>query len=354
MRTQALQLLRQGTVIPATPLALDKNYKFNEKRQRLLMQYYLHAGSGGIATAVHSTQFEIRKPEVALLKPVLEIVAEEIARYEEKTGRTVIRIAGVCGPEEQAVKEAELAKQLGYDAVLLSPGGLGSATEHELIERTRSVGAVLPVIAFYLQPAVGGRQFSYEYWQQICNVNSVVAVKAAPFNRYMTLDVVRAAATSARSSEISLYTGNDDNIIVDLLSTYKFTENGKNYEKSFVGGLLGHWSVWTHTVVALFEQMQQVKNGEISKKWARLANEVTDCNSAFFDTRHNFAGCIPGLHEVLRRQGLLEGTWCLNQHEVLSAGQMQEIDRVYNAYPHLHDDAFIARHLAEWKENVGL
>lgn len=355
MREKALALLREGTVIPATPLALDANRKLDEKCQRLLMQYYLHAGSGGIATAVHSTQFEIRDPGIDMFEPILQIVAEEITQYEQNTGRTVIRVAGACGNTAQAVREAETARKHGYDAVLLSPGGLQSLTEDEMVERTRQVGEVLPVIGFYLQPAVGGRRFSYGYWEKICALDCVTAIKAAPFNRYMTLDVVRAAALSHRSADISLYTGNDDNIVSDLISTWRFASGGKTFEKSFVGGLLGHWSVWTHNAVQLFQRCKQEKaQGTVSAELLRIAADVTDCNAAFFDTANSFHGCIPGLHQVLQRQGLLQGTWCLNPQETLSAGQADEIQRIYEAYPHLNDDAFVAQHLDKWKKTVGL
>lgn len=350
--TKALELLRKGTVIPATPLALTADRKLDPKRQRVLTRYYLDAGVGGIATAVHTTQFEIRDPNHALFEPVLCLVSEEIERFEQRTGSIVIKIAGVCGDTEQAVNEAKIAKQYGYDAVLLSPGGLCHLTEEALVERTRAVASVLPVIGFYLQPAVGGRRFTYRYWEQICEIPNVVAIKAAPFDRYMTLDLVRAAAFSTRADQITLYTGNDDNLVMDLLTRYRFTENGRTAEKSFEGGLLGHWSVWTKTVVDMFHHLKQVKEtGSIAPELLTLAAAVTDCNAAFFDTANNFRGCIAGLHEVLRRQGLLDGIWCLDPAETLSPGQVGEIDRVYRMYPQLNDDTFVRENLSRWLED---
>ncbi len=346
----ALQKLKEGTVIPATPLALDDNRCFDEKGQRLLMNYYLNCGVGGIATAVHTTQFEIRKPEVALFEPVLRIVSEEIDKFEKANDTVIVKVAGVCGPIEQAVKEAELAKQYGFDAVLLSPGGLNDMSEDYMIERTKAVAKVMPVIGFYLQTACGGRQFSYNYWERVCAVENVVAIKCASFNRYTTLDVVRAAALSNRSDDITLYTGNDDNIVIDLVTKYRFQKDGKTVEKGFEGGLLGHWSVWTKKAVELFERLKEEKKKDtISSEILTLAAEVTDTNSAFFDTAHNFSGCIAGLHEILRRQGLMKNIYCLNPEESLSDGQLEELNRVQEKYPHLNDDEFIKAHIDEWK-----
>lgn len=346
----ALKLLHEGTVIPALPLALDANRKFDPAGERLLLRYYLNAGAGGIAAAVHTTQFAIRDPGIALFEPLLALVAEEVARYERESGRTAVKIAGACGGTEQAVREAETAARYGFDAVLLSPGGLADYSEEDLLERTRKVAAVLPVVGFYLQPSVGGRLFSYAYWEALCAIDNVVAVKSAPFNRYQTLDVVRAAALSPRSGEIALYTGNDDNIAVDLLTEYAFTrEDGQICRKGFVGGLLGHWAVWTRKAVSLFEEIRQCRGkAEIPAELLTRAAQITDCNSAFFDTAHNFAGCIAGVHEVLRRQGLMKGIWCLDPAEGLSPGQAEEIDRVYRMYPHLNDDSFVRENLESW------
>ena len=350
----ALKKLHEGTVIPATPLALTEDHKLDEKGQRLLMNYYLDCGVGGVATAVHTTQFEIHKPEVGMLEPVLRIVSEEIDRYERETGKVIVKVAGVCGPLEQAVKEAALAKQYGYDAVLLSPSGLAALDEQAMLARTKAVAEVMPVIGFYLQTAAGGRVFTYDYWEQLCAIPNVVAIKCASFNRYTTIDVVRAAATSKRCDEITLYTGNDDNIVVDLLTKYRFEKDGRTVEKAFEGGLLGHWSVWTSKVVELFDAIKQEKKKDcISAEMLTLAARVTDLNAAFFDAVHGFKGCITGLHEVLRRQGLLQSIRTLDGYEEVSPEQMREIDRVYREYADLHDDAFVAAHLDEWKKRVG-
>lgn len=350
---KALEILKSGTVIPATPLALDENRRFDEYSQRLLMKYYLNCGVGGIATAVHSTQFEIRDPEVNLFEPILKLVSDEIDAFENKTGRVIVKVAGVCGKTEQAVKEATLAKKYGYDAVLLSPGGLNSLSEDELVKRTKAVAEVMPVIGFYLQTAVGGRHFSFEYWQKICEIPNVVAIKAAPFNRYMSLDIARAAALSTRSDEITLYTGNDDNIVIDLLTTYKFDVNGKHYEKGFEGGLLGHWSVWTKRAVELFELCKKQKAGDsISAEMLTLANAVTDSNAVLFDGANAFAGCIPGLHYVLKKQGLMKSLNCINPNEALSPGQDTEIERIYAMYPNLVDDDFVKENIESWKSEL--
>ena len=259
-------------------------------------------------------------------------------------------MAGVCGESKQAVSEASLAKSLGFDAVLLSPGGLRHLTEQQLIDRTKDVAAVMPVIGFYLQTSVGGRRLSFDYWKAVCNIDNVVAVKSAPFNRYQTLDLVRGCAFSERAGEVALYTGNDDNIVIDLLTKYKFVKDGKEITVRFIGGLLGHWSIWTQNVVQMYEKLKAHRDDEnIPAELLTLAAEVTDCNGAFFDVANNFAGCIPGVHEVLRRQGLMEGTWCLNPREVLSPGQAEEIDRVYRLYPHLNDDQFIKDNISKWR-----
>lgn len=348
---KALEKLAKGTVIPATPLALDNNRKFDEKRERILMRYYLNAGVGGVAVAVHTTQFEIRDPEFNLYRPVLTVAADEVTRYENETGDVIVKIAGVCGKIEQAVEEAKIAKELGYDAVLLSPGGLADYDEATMLKRTEEVAKIMPVIGFYLQTSVGGRRFSYDFWSKMCEIDNVVAIKSAPFNRYQTLDVARAAATSSRRDKIALYTGNDDNIVIDLLTNYKFDVDGVTYEKSFVGGLLGHWSVWTKTVVDMFEKIKTEKaTGKISTEMLALANEVTDANSAFFDVAHSFKGSIAGLHYVLRKQGIFENILCLTDKECLSEGQVEEIERVYKMYPHLNDDEFVKANLANWIE----
>lgn len=347
---KALELLHAGTVIPAIPLVLNEQRHFDEAGQRTLIRYYLHAGVGGVAVAVHTTQFEIRRPEYGLFEPVLRIAAEEFDRFEKETGKAIVRVAGVCGPSEQAVKEARLAAKFGYDAVLLSPGGLAALTESELVSRTADVAAVLPVIGFYLQTACGGRRLSFDYWRAVADTPNVAALKCAPFSRYQTLDLVRGCAFSERREQVALYTGNDDNIVADLLTTYSFPVNGHEVKLRFAGGLLGHWSLWAHSVVPLYEKIRVCRDsGAIPAELMTLAAQITDCNGAFFDPAHGYAGCIPGVHEVLRRQGLMKGDWCLDPELVLSPGQSEEIDRVYRMYPALNDDAFVREHIAEWR-----
>jgi len=327
--------LRRGVVIPAHPLALNANRKLDERRQRALTRYYLASGAGGVAVGVHTTQFEIRDPRVSLYEPVLRLAMEEMRSTD------TIRIAGIVGPTAQAVKEAELAVSCGYHAGLLSLAALRKASVAELVEHTRAVASVIPVFGFYLQPAVGGRVLPYAFWREFAEIENVVAIKMAPFNRYQTLDVVRAVAESGRAGDIALYTGNDDNIVIDLLTPFQFA--GRTMR--IVGGLLGHWAVWTRRAVELQER---IHNEPECPGWLTRAIEVTDSNAAFFDTANQFAGCIAGLHEVLRRQGLLEGRWCLNPSEDLSPGQMEEIGRVYRAYPHLNDDEFVRQNLDAW------
>ena len=327
--------LRRGVAIPAHPLALDANRKLDERRQRALTRYYLAAGAGGVAVGVHTTQFEIRDPKVGLFEPVLALAMEELRKSD------AIRVAGIVGPTAQAVKEAECASRCGYHAGLLSLSALRNASVAELIAHARAVASVIPLFGFYMQPAVGGRVLPYEFWRKFVEIENVVAVKMAPFNRYQTLDVVRALAESGRAGEIALYTGNDDNIVVDLLTPFRFG----NQTMRIAGGLLGHWAVWTRRVVELLDRIHREPEWP---GWLTLAAEITDANAALFDVANQFAGCIAGIHEVLRRQGLLAGRWCLNPAEDLSPGQMEEIDRVYAAYPHLNDDDFVRRHLDEW------
>lgn len=345
MRAEAKKLLLEGAFIPAMPLVLDENRRFDEAGQRRLIRYYLAAGADGIAAAVHTTQFAIRDPRINLFSTVLRVAMEEISTFRARTGREVLAVAGVCGPTEQAVAEAKLASSLGYDAALLSPGGLNDRTEDYLIERTRQVASVMDVVGFYLQPAVGGRVFSYGYWDAVCAIPGVAAIKCASFNRYLTLDVARAVAFSDR--EIALYTGNDDNIVIDLLTEYRFQDGERVRSVRTRGGLLGHWAVWTHTAVQIFRRIRVLTPGQpLDPELLTLAAQVTDANSAFFDTAHSFAGCIAGIHEVLRRQGLMKGIWCLDPEETLSPGQAEELTRVHDMYPHLHDDAFVAEFLA--------
>jgi hypothetical protein len=336
------KLLQQGTVIPAHPLALNSDRTLDEYRQRKLTRYYIASGAGGVAVGVHTTQFGIRRPEIGLLGPVLKMAAEEIGLAG--LDRPFLKIAGICGPVQQAVKEAELAAKYGYHLGLLSMGGLADRSEADLLERARAVAAVIPIFGFYLQPAVGGRLLSYSFWRAFAEIPNVHAIKVAAFNRYQTLDVVRAVCDSGRREEIALYTGNDDNIVADLLTPYRFLIDGKKIEKRFVGGLLGHWAVWTNQAVALLEEIRQSIANDYAGVAGLLARgiAITDMNAVIFDAEHNFKGCIPGIHEILRRQGLLTGTYCLDPHESLSPRQMEEIDRVCAAYP-MQDDAFVKK-----------
>ena len=341
IRSEVKKLLHEGTVIPAHPLALDASRRLDEKRQRGLTQYYMASGAGGIAVGVHTTQFEIRDPKISLYDRVLELAADEVERAG--LNRTFIKVAGIVGPTKQAVSEAQIAAGFGYDLGLLSMGGLKDWTEDQILERVRTVADVIPIFGFYLQPSVGGRIFTYGFWHEFARIPNVQAIKIAAFNRYQTLDVVRAVCASGRHDEIALYTGNDDNIVADLLTTYRFESGGKVVEKTFVGGLLGHWAVWTRKAVELLDAIKKQRSNGLAGVSALLTRgiEVTDMNAAIFDPAHGFHGCIPGIHEVLRRQGLLNGRWCLNPAEELSPGQMEEIDRVCNAYPHLTDDDFV-------------
>jgi dihydrodipicolinate synthase/N-acetylneuraminate lyase len=340
METSELRkTLQHGLAIPAHPLALTAQRKLDERRQRALTRYYLAAGAGGLAVGVHTTQFAIRNPKIGLFKPVLALAAEEMSH----AARPVVQIGGVCGATRQAVSEAETLCELGYHSGLLSLAGLHDSTEAALVAHCRAVASVIPVVGFYLQPAVGGRALSYSFWRQFVEIESVVAIKIAPFNRYQTFDVVRAAADSGRD-DVALYTGNDDNIVFDLLTPFRVGDKTVR----IVGGLLGHWSVWTKRAVEL---LVNCRNASASPEWLQRGVEITDSNAAFFDAANAFHGCIAGLHEVLRRQGLLEGIWCLDPHESLGAGQTEEIDRVYRAYPHLNDDAFVAEHRDGWLEN---
>lgn len=339
--------LRRGVVIPAHPLALTSRRTLDERRQRALTRYYLAAGVGGLGVAVHTTQFAIREPKIGLLRPVLELAIETVRN--EGSG-PVVTVAGVCGKTDQAVSEALLAAELGYDVVMPSLGALKDATNHELLDHCRRLAEILPLFGFYLQTSVGGRRLSYHFWRRFVEIENVVAIKMAPFNRYQTLDVVRAVADSGRAGAIALYTGNDDNIVPDLLTPYRLRVREQAVELRVVGGLLGHWAVWTRPAVRLLDEIHAFadQNAPIPFDLLARAAEITDANAAFFDPAHDFAGCIAGLHEVLRRQGLMAGRWCLDPDEDLSPGQMAEIDRVWTSYPHLNDDAFVAENIDRW------
>ena len=339
--------LRSGAVIPAHPLALDSDRRLDERRQRALTRYYLAAGAGGVAVGVHTTQFAIHQPQVGLYRPVLELAAEVTGERAESGHGPVVRIAGILGPTAQAVREAGLAIDLGYHLGLLGFAGLEAASRAELLAHARAVAEVIPIMGFYLQPAVGGIPLPYEFWRDLCEIENLAAIKVAPFDRYCTLEVLRAVCDSGRAGEIALYTGNDDNIIGDLLTSYA----SEGTAAGFVGGLLGHWAVWTKPACEYWQQCRDSMSGgsaSIPESLLRLNAAVTDANSALFDTRNRFSGCIAGIHEVLRRQGLMAGNWCLDEAEGLSPGQSAEIDRVCALYPQLVDDDFVAEHLDLW------
>jgi dihydrodipicolinate synthase/N-acetylneuraminate lyase len=354
------KVLRRGVVLPAMPLALDSRRRFDERRQRALCRYYLAAGAGGLAVGVHTTQFAIRESQSNLFRAVLEVVADEAGQhmdmlYAQDPDHEVheysrrIRVAGICGRTAQAAGEAALVRNLDYDCGLLNLAALKDADDAALLEHCRQVAEELPLFGFYLQPAVGGRVLSHRFWCRFAEIENVVAIKIAPFNRYQTLDVIRAVAEVGRD-DIALYTGNDDNIVADLVTPFRFQVGGRVVERRIVGGLLGQWAVGTRAAVELLAECQGVAHRGKPVPADLLARgvQLTQINSAIFDAAHGFAGCIPGIHEVLRRQGLLEGTWCLDPQETLSPGQAEEIDGVCRAYPHLLDEAFVAQHRDAW------
>jgi hypothetical protein len=344
LKEEIQQLLLEGTVIPAHPLALDVNLQLDEARQRGLTRYYMASGAGGIAIGVHTTQFEIRDPGVNLYEKLLSITADEIEKAS--LDRPFIKVAGIVGLTAQALEEARIAVQYGYDLGLVSMAAWKQHSEDEIIAHIRAVAEVIPVFGFYLQAAIGGRVYSYDFWQKFAEIPNVRAIKVAAFNRYQTIDVVRAVCASGRRDEIALYTGNDDNIIADLLTPFRFNIDGRTIEKRFVGGLLGHWAVWTEKAVKLLSFVKEsIASDKNISELMSINGEVTDMNAAIFDPAHQFHGCITGVHEVLRRQGLLEGIWTLNPKETLSPGQSEEISRVIEAYPHLIDDKFVAAFL---------
>jgi dihydrodipicolinate synthase/N-acetylneuraminate lyase len=340
--------LLEGQVIPAHPLALTADRELDERRQRALTRYYLAAGAGGVAVGVHTTQFEIHDDAVGLYEPVLELAMEEVDRHAATTGGPrPITVAGIVGDTEQAVGEARSARALGYDCGLLSLAALSEAPLPDLIEHAQAVAAEIPIMGFYLQPAVGGRHLPEDFWRRFVEIDDVIGIKVAPFDRYRTLDVVRAVEAANRTDEIALYTGNDDTIVQDLMTPYPVGEGVR-----FVGGLLGQWSVWTKTAVELLDEIEGYRESGDSVPQSLLERgaALTDANAAIFDAANDFEGCIPGIHDVLRRQGLLAGRWCLDPEETLTPGQRDEIDRVIDAYPFLTDDEFVEANRDEWLE----
>ena len=339
-----LAALKQGAVIPAHPLALDAGRKLDVRRQKALTRYYIDAGSGGLAVGVHSTQFAIR--EVGLYEPVLRLAAETARDW---TQGTLVLVGGLSGKTAQAVKEAQAARGLGYHAVMLSLAPMKGASIDELIAHCATVAAEMPLVGFYLQTAVGGIPLPMEFWRRLAQIENVVAIKMAPFNRYRTLDVIRGVAAAHAEDRVTLYTGNDDHIVLDLAVPFDVQRGNETVRMRIKGGLLGHWSVWTKSAVELHARIRAaVEANRVDAELLALDAKVTDANSAFFDVANDFAGCIPGCHEVLRRQGLLEGTWCLDPNEQMSPGQKEEIDRVCAAYPEFADDAFVRANLDKW------
>jgi hypothetical protein len=339
-----LTLLKRGTVIPAHPLALDASRRLDPVRQRALTRYYLDAGAGGLAVGVHSTQFAIR--DVGLYQPVLELAARTASDW---TRRPVVLIAGLCGPTAQAVREATVACGLGYQAGMLSLAAMKGASIDELVAHCEAVAEQMPLVGFYLQTAVGGIALPADFWRRFAAIDNVIAVKMAPFDRYRTLDVVRGVVAAGAEDRVTLYTGNDDHIVLDLLVPFAVKRGNDEVQVRIRGGLLGHWSVWTRRAVEQLERIHAtIGSGRIDADLLALDSRVTDCNSAFFDVANGFAGCIPGCHEVLRRQGLLKGIWCLDPKETLSTGQKAEIDRVCREHADLSDDDFVAQNLARW------
>jgi Dihydrodipicolinate synthetase family len=337
-------LLAEGTVIPAHPLALDAMRELDVRHQRALTRYYIDAGAGGLAVGVHTTQFAIR--DVGMYRPVLELAAETAAGW---TKRPLAMVAGLAGSTQQAVAEAKTARGIGYHAGLLSLAAMKSASEDEIIAHCQTVAREFPLVGFYLQPAVGGVILGASFWRRFAEIDNVVAIKIAPFNRYRTLDVLRGVAAAGALDRIALYTGNDDHILLDLTLPFDLRDNGVSTRTHIRGGLLGHWSVWTATAIKQFETCKAARSRDaVPAELLALDARVTDCNSAFFDVANNFHGCIAGCHEILRRQGLMQGIWCLDPAEGLSPGQMQEIDRVCREHADLSDDAFVAAHLQKW------
>jgi len=348
--SDALAVLRRGAVMPAHLLALDAERRLDRRRQRALTRYYLDAGSGGLAVGVHSTQFAIR--QAGLYEPVLELAAQTARDWTPLDGhRPLFMIAGLAGITAQASREAQIARGLGYHAGLLSLAAMKGASEDELIAHCEAVAAEMPLVGFYLQPAVGGIELPMRFWRRFAAIDNVVAIKMAPFNRYRTLDVIRGVVEAEAERRITLYTGNDDHIVLDLVTPFVVRRDGADVTVRIEGGLLGHWSVWTRRAVELLQRIHAARErGRIDDALLALDSQVTDCNAALFDVAHRFRGCIAGCHEVLRRQGLLEGIWCLDPAEGLSPGQAEEIDRVQAAYPDLNDDAFVREHLARWMD----
>lgn len=344
IKSEVRRLIADGTVLPAHPLALDANRKLDTVHQRALTRYYIDAGTGGLAVGVHTTQFAIR--DIGLYRPVLQLAAETASAWTE---RPLVLVAGLAGSTRQAIAEADVARGIGYHAGLLSLAAMKSASEDEIVAHCEAVAREIPLVGFYLQPAVGGVLLSANFWQRFAEIDNVIAIKIAPFNRYRTLDVLRGVYAAGALDRVTLYTGNDDHILLDLTLPFDLSDKGVTVRTHIRGGLLGHWSVWTASAIKQFERCKAAREQPmVPADLLALDARVTDCNSAFFDVANDFHGCIAGCHEVLRRQGLLKGIWCLDPEEGLGPGQMQQIDRVYREHADLSDDDFVTAHLQKW------
>lgn len=341
--------LRDGTAIPAMPLAQDESGAFDPAYQKALVRYYVDAGTGGLAVGVHSTQFNIRDPEVNLYEAVLAMASDAIDEWINPD-RPYLKIAGIVGRTDQALNEARVASKHGYHAGLLSLSAFKDASVSDMIDHARAIANVLPLMGFYLQPAVGGRILPESFWKEFAAIENVVAVKISPFNRYQTLDVIRGIALSGRADEIALYTGNDDNIVADLLTPFKIQTPDGMRTLRITGGLLGHWAVWTQASVRLFSEIKSHLQTGSSSTSDLLAKgvHVTEMNGILFDVTNNFHGCLPGIHEVLRRQGLRRTNRCIDPDETLSPGQSAALERISQQYPDLVDDEFVAANLERW------
>jgi Dihydrodipicolinate synthetase family len=339
--------ISDGVVIPAHPLALTADRKFDARRQRALTRYYIDAGVGGLAVGVHTTQFAIR--DVGLYKPVLELTRQTSESWFQAGRRPLVMIAGLVGKTEQAMREADIAVGLGYHAGLLSLAAWRLASEDDIIAHCRLVADRIPLFGFYLQPAVGGVVLSANFWRRFAEIDNVVGIKIAPFNRYATLNVLQGVADAKAERRIALYTGNDDHIILDLLTPFTVRRGDEIVVLRIRGGLLGHWSVWTKRAVELHARCRAAsERNEVPYDLIAQDSAVTACNAAVFDVANGFHGVIAGCHEVLRRQGLLEGIWCLDPNEGLSPGQRELIESVSHGFPELTDDDFVATHRDRW------
>jgi hypothetical protein len=342
--------LQGGLVIPAHPLALTPTRDMDEPHQRALTRYYVASGAGGMAVGVHTTGFPIHDSKIGLYRPVLELAAETASHALAQAPRPFVRVAGLIGDTAQALREAQVALALGYHCGLLSLGAWREATDEAILAHCRRVAEAIPLFGFYLQPAVGGRRLEYRFWREFAEIPNVVAIKVAPFDRYATLEVVRALADAGRD-DIALYTGNDDAIVPDLVTDIPVTSGGRAYTRYFVGGLLGQWAVWTSRAVEMLREIKRWRasgSDQMPREWLTRGAALTMANAVIFDAANGYTGCLPGILEVLRRQGLVRGTWTFDTHERLSPGQSEMLARLPEQYPQLVDDDFVGAHLDDW------